>query len=206
MSAPPEPPPGPYSQQSPFPPSQAGPAGGAPSRKRWPLFAALGCGCLLLLGLAVVVLVVGLSVISGGDGTSTGSPTATATGPSDRSSGPASDPSAGGAPSQADQDAARGRFHDFLQAASASDFEGACAMTLDPDSDQPLTGAALDACAENLAGLDAQTLENLSLVEPEDITFEVLSDGTLDVYVRGERFEGVMTEHEGQWYLAKPDL
>lgn len=100
--------------------------------------------------------------------------------------------------------AAGDRFLEFITVLDDGDAEAACSFFIDPNTDEPVTGATLTVCGETLApqmeSLEPGAMDVIdrSMVETVDN-----GDGSVSVSMAGTDFPYSMVEgSDGQWYLS----
>lgn len=185
----------------------------APPKKRWPLWVALGCGCLLLLGLALLALIFGVGALNAGSDDESTTPVSSpvsssspagSSSPASSSAAP-SDPAtsqAAGAPADADVDQATQRYYQFIMAIDTGDYTGACRLTLAPGTDSPMGEADVAACAQSLEGQGLEKGQASGLTE-SDFEGTAQADGTVKVTAAGTEMPFAMTKAtDGQWYVS----
>ncbi|MGO1227468.1 MULTISPECIES: hypothetical protein [unclassified Brachybacterium] len=127
----------------------------------------------------------------------------------DAAAGEGDDATAGEALSEEDLTAVGDRYFEFLQAAAQSDGTAACALILNPLTDEPLEGTVLEQCAIGFEGEAGAEGVDPSMFDALDRSmFEGVDngDGTAGVSVMGQ--DGGMTflkADDGQWYIDGSD-
>lgn len=114
------------------------------------------------------------------------------------------DAAAGGELSEDDLTAVGDTYYEFLEAAAASDGEAACSLITNPDTDKPLEGGQVQACAEGFeggaeeSGVDPSMMDAIdrSMVEAVDN-----GDGTAGVTLMGQDAGVTFVDVDGSWYI-----
>ena len=115
---------------------------------------------------------------------------------------------AGEAITEEDLTAVGDRFYEFLEATAANDGTAACAMIINPMTDAPIEGTALEQCAEGFeggtGGIDPSMLDAIdrSMIKGVDN-----GDGTAGVTMMDQ--DGGMTflkADDGKWYIDGSDF
>ena len=116
----------------------------------------------------------------------------------------------GGELSEEDLSAVSDRYYEFLQAAVEGDGEAGCGLLLNPYTDAPLEGSALEACAEGFSsaaeeeGMDESLLD---IIDPSMIQGVDNGDGTAGVTMMGQDGGVVFVQGEdGKWYIDGSDF
>lgn len=104
--------------------------------------------------------------------------------------------------SDEDLTAAADRFYEFLEKAAASDFVGACGLMLDPTTDEPVSGATAEGCAEGLETGLGENVSALGSIDRSSVETTDNGDGTAAVQFMGSDFGYNMVKaSDGQWYI-----
>lgn len=104
--------------------------------------------------------------------------------------------------SDEDLTAAADRFYEFLEKAAASDFVGACGLMIDPTTDEPVSGATAEGCAEGLETGLGENVSALGSIDRSSVETTDNGDGTAAVQFMGSDFGYNMVKaSDGQWYI-----
>lgn len=116
----------------------------------------------------------------------------------------------GGELSEEDLSAVSDRYYEFLQATVEGDGEAGCGLLLNPYTDAPLEGGALEACAEGFSsaakeeGMDESLLD---MIDPSMIEGVDNGDGTAGVTMMGQDGGVVFVKgDDGKWYIDGSDF
>ena len=116
----------------------------------------------------------------------------------------------GGELSEEDLSAVSDRYYEFLQAAVEGDGEAGCGLLLNPYTDAPLEGSALEACAEGFSGAaeeEGMDESLLDIIDPSMIEGVDNGDGTAGVTMMGQDGGVVFVQGEdGKWYIDGSDF
>lgn len=122
----------------------------------------------------------------------------------------AGDSASGDALSEDDLSAVADRYYEFLQATVEGDGKAGCGLLMNPYTDAPLEGSALEACAEGFSsaaeeeGMDESLLD---IIDPSMIEGVDNGDGTAGVTMMGQDGGVVFVQGEdGKWYIDGSDF
>ncbi|WP_087485262.1 hypothetical protein [Brachybacterium massiliense] len=122
----------------------------------------------------------------------------------------AGDSASGDALSEDDLSAVADRYYEFLQATVEGDGKAGCGLLMNPYTDAPLEGSALEACAEGFSstaeeeGMDESLLD---IIDPSMIEGVDNGDGTAGVTMMGQDGRVVFVKGEdGKWYIDGSDF
>lgn len=120
------------------------------------------------------------------------------------------DSASGGELSEDDLSAVADRYYEFLQATVEGDGEAGCGLLLNPYTDEPLEGSALEDCAEGFSsaaeeeGVDESLLD---MIDPSMIEGVDNGDGTAGVTMLGQDGGVVFVQgDDGNWYIDGSDF
>lgn len=122
----------------------------------------------------------------------------------------AGDSASGDALSEDDLSAVADRYYEFLQATVEGDGKAGCGLLMNPYTDAPLEGSALEACAEGFSGAaeeEGMDESLLDIIDPSMIEGVDNGDGTAGVTMMGQDGGVVFVKgDDGKWYIDGSDF
>lgn len=194
-----------------------GPTPPTPPKRRWGIWVAVGCGCLLVLAAIITIIAVTL-VNSGGeeeDPTARGT-TATSSSPTEQSTSDAppttsrtvaTTTSQGPAPvTPEDLTAAGQTMVDLTKALIHGDVEGICRTVLNPITKQPYQPSEISLCTNQMqqyaGGGTEEQKRAIDTLTPDQVITRANDDGTITAAVANTQTEFTLRRGaDGGWYV-----